>query len=144
MIDPFLNQGLVFWVNPLKDRIQRWFRRSVVLKDSKGLIRPEHLSGEGFATEAASVTEMLRFRKVGFALPHSFLGALAMGDVTDGTGHHPPLLCFQGAETDLDRELPSVLMQTVEIQSRPHLSDLGLGEEMGSVPGVIGTKARRD
>src|ERR1700739_1312866 len=59
-------QGRVFRMHPFESKFQRWFRRSVVLEDSKGFLRPENLAGGGLPAEAATVAYALRLSQESF------------------------------------------------------------------------------
>src|SRR5260370_29846926 len=72
-LDCLSQQGRVFWMRPFESKLHRWFRRSVILKDSVGFIRPDDLAGGGNPAEAPCMTEPLSFRQVGLASPLSTL-----------------------------------------------------------------------
>src|SRR6266478_3160348 len=72
-VDYLFHKGHVFRMKTLKRKLNRRFRRSVVLEDSKGLLRPDNFTCGGYPTKASCLTEPLSFCKVRFATP---LGAL--------------------------------------------------------------------
>jgi len=48
-------------MNALEDELDGWFRRSVELENSKGLIRPQDLAGGGLSSRSSRMAESLRF-----------------------------------------------------------------------------------
>jgi hypothetical protein len=61
-LNRLFHQGCVVRMNPLEDKFEGWYRRSVVLKDPKGFLGPEDLTGGEPPAEAPRMTEPLRFR----------------------------------------------------------------------------------
>src|ERR1700731_486567 len=66
-LDGLLHERRIFRMNPLENKFHGRFRRSVILEDSKGLLRAEDLAGGGPPAEAPRMTEPLSFRQVRLA-----------------------------------------------------------------------------
>src|ERR1700676_1599 len=54
-LNGLFHQGRVVRMNPLEDKFDGRFRRSVVLKDSKGFLSPEDLAGGGPPRQAPRI-----------------------------------------------------------------------------------------
>jgi hypothetical protein len=63
-------------MDPLENKFDVGYRRSVVLEDSKGFLGPDDLAGRDSPAETPRMTEPLSFRQVRFASP--------LGTPTDG------------------------------------------------------------
>ena len=64
------------------------------------------------------------------------VGALAVGDVADGTHHHGALFGVDGAQADLDRKLSTILAQAMQLQPRPHGAGARLAKKAAAVAQV--------
>src|ERR1700738_2442408 len=68
------HRGSVFRMNPLEDKFDGRYRRSVVLEDPKGFVGPVDLASGNRPAKASCMTEPLSFLQVRLASP---LGTLA-------------------------------------------------------------------
>src|SRR5258708_5078584 len=66
---------------------------------------------------------------------------LSLCDVPDGAGDQHAFLGLQGAQADLYRELASVLLQTVQLQTSSHVAHSWVGEITRTVGRVLPTEA---
>ena len=71
------------------------------------------------------------------------LGALALGDVSDGAQDEHPLLHLQRPEADLRRELAPVLAEPIDLDAGPHRSNPGRSAIAGNVPVVLAAETVR-
>src|ERR1700722_15796642 len=78
-LDCLLDEGHVFGMNPLKKKFHGRFRGGVILEDSKGFLRPEHLAGRGPPAEATRLTQPLSLRQVRFPAAQRGLSVLQLG-----------------------------------------------------------------
>src|SRR5246500_3463362 len=70
------HQGRVFRMNPLENKFDGRRRRSVVLKDAIGFVRPQDLAGGNAPAEATGVAKPLSARQVSFPAPELALRIL--------------------------------------------------------------------
>ncbi len=81
--DRLFHQGRILRMNPLENALHGRFRRSVVLEDSKGFLRPEDLAARNAPAESPRATEALGLRQAGFAAPQRFRLLACISDQTD-------------------------------------------------------------
>src|ERR1700676_2681627 len=94
-LDGLSHQGHVFRMDPLENKFDVGYRRSVVLEDSKGFLGPDDLAGRDSPAETPRMTNPLGFRQVRLALAERLLGPLTFGPLcgfTQRTQHrrHKP------------------------------------------------------
>src|SRR5258708_22382024 len=77
------HEGRVLRMNSLESTFQGRFRRSLVLEDSKGFLRPDHFAVRNTPAEAPRATEALDLRQVGSAASQGFHVLARISDQTD-------------------------------------------------------------
>ncbi len=80
----------------------------------------------------------------GFAASEFLLGALALCDITDSTADQCALGRLQRTETDFDRHLVPIFMQTIEFQASPHRTRARRGDVARTIRGMLRAKTCRD
>src|SRR5208337_64226 len=118
------------------------------LFDSKAGVFPFSLVGKKWTPIYVENIDLLGNRidqlsKLLFALADLFLGTLSVRDIANGAGNQHAPLGFERAEADLDRKLPSILMQTVQFQPRSHWPGAKVGNKRGAVSRMFPPKPLR-
>src|SRR5260370_3658932 len=98
--------------------------------------RVKYLSRGDIACPTACMGEPLRFRQIGLAPTQRLLCALALGDVTNGTGDKRAFLRLQRTETDFHGKLGAVFPASVSFQTHTHWTHSTLREQHRAVFGV--------
>ena len=80
-VDGLGQERPIIRMRTLHNRIDRRRGGSIVGKDSKGLLRPQHLARSDVATEAARAAEVLGFGEEGFAASHEFFRLFPLLDI---------------------------------------------------------------
>jgi hypothetical protein len=109
VVDRLLHEGSVVRVNPLENALDGRCDRTVVLEDSKSLVRPDDLAGGRLPAEASRMAEALRFREVRLTPLRGFrvrVGNRTMGARTFRTGPLTTDADRSASVTDRRRALP--------------------------------------